>query len=188
MDFKKLLNNAENNLVNHRRILHSIPELGFEEHKTSKYIQDELNKLGIPFKTNYGKTGVVGVIKGGLGEGRSIMIRADIDGLPLTEETELDFASKNGAMHACGHDGHISILLETARILQSLKDSIKGEIILCFQPAEEIVQGALAMIDDGLFEDYHPERVLGLHIWNQLPSGFVGVNDSAVFASADEVS
>ena len=119
MDFKKLLNNAENNLVNHRRILHSIPELGFEEHKTSKYIQDELNKLGIPFKTNYGKTGVVGLIKGGLGEGRSIMIRADIDGLPLTEETGLDFASKNGAMHACGHDGHISILLETARILQS---------------------------------------------------------------------
>ncbi len=188
MDFKKLLNNAENNLVNHRRILHSIPELGFEEHKTSKYIQDELNKLGIPFKTNYGKTGVVGLIKGGLGEGRSIMIRADIDGLPLTEETGLDFASKNGAMHACGHDGHISILLETARILQSLKDSIKGEIILCFQPAEEIVQGALAMIDDGLFEDYHPERVLGLHIWNQLPSGFVGVNDSAGFASADAFS
>ncbi len=165
-----------------------MPELGFQEEKTSQYIQDELTKLGIPISTKYGKTGVVGVIKGGLGEGRSIMIRADIDGLPITEETGLDFASKNGAMHACGHDGHISILLETARLLQSLKDSIKGEIILCFQPAEEIVQGALAMIDDGLFEDYHPERVLGLHIWNQLPSGFVGVNDSAVFASADAFS
>ena len=188
MDFKKLLSDSDSNLISHRRNLHAMPELGFEETKTSKYIQDELTKLGISIKTNYGKTGVVGVIKGGLGEGRSIMIRADIDGLPLTEETELDFASKNGAMHACGHDGHISILLETARILQSLKDSIKGEIILCFQPAEEIVQGALAMIDDGLFEDYHPERVLGLHIWNQLPSGFVGVNDSAVFASADAFS
>ncbi len=177
MDIKKLLSESNTNLVNHRRVLHSMPELGFEENKTSQYIQDELKKLGIPIDTKYGKTGVVGTIKGGLGEGRSIMIRADIDGLPITEETELDFASKNGCMHACGHDGHISILLETARILQSVKDSIKGEIILCFQPAEEIVQGALAMIDDGLFDDYHPERVLGLHIWNQLPSGFVGVND-----------
>ena len=157
MDFKKLLSNTDNNLITHRRILHSIPELGFEEYKTSQYIQDELEKLGIPFKTDYGKTGVVGIIKGGLGGGRSIMIRADIDGLPLTEETGLDFASKNGAMHACGHDGHVSILLETARILNSLKDSFKGEIILCFQPAEEIVQGALAMINDGLFDDYHPE-------------------------------
>ena len=188
MDIKKLLSESNTNLVNHRRVLHSMPELGFEENKTSQYIQDELKKLGIPIDTKYGKTGVVGTIKGGLGEGRSIMIRADIDGLPITEETELDFASKNGCMHACGHDGHISILLETARILQSVKDSIKGEIILCFQPAEEIVQGALAMIDDGLFDDYHPERVLGLHIWNQLPSGFVGVNDSAVFASADAFS
>ena len=156
MDFKKLLSESNKNLVMHRRKLHAMPELGFKETKTSKYIQDQLTKIGISISTKYGKTGVVGVIKGGLGAGRSIMIRADIDGLPLTEETELDFTSKNGAMHACGHDGHISILLETARILQSLKDSIRGEIILCFQPAEEIVQGALAMIDDGLFEDYHP--------------------------------
>jgi amidohydrolase len=185
MDFKKLLNESDKNLVNHRRKLHAMPELGFEENKTSDYIQNELKKLGIPFKTGYGKTGIIGVITGGLGEGRSMMIRADIDGLPLDEETDLEFASKNGCMHACGHDGHISILLETARVLQSLKDSFKGEVLLCFQPAEEIVQGALAMIDDGLLKDYHPDRVIGLHIWNQLPSGYVGVNDSVVFASAD---
>jgi amidohydrolase len=185
MDFKKLLNESDKNLVNHRRKLHAMPELGFEENKTSDYIQNELKKLGIPFKTGYGKTGIIGVITGGLGEGRSMMIRADIDGLPLDEETDLEFASKNGCMHACGHDGHISILLETARVLQSLKDSFKGEVLLCFQPAEEIVQGALAMIDDGLLKDYHPDRVIGLHIWNQLPSGYVGVNDSVVFASSD---
>jgi amidohydrolase len=188
MDFKKLLNESDKNLVNHRRKLHAMPELGFEENKTSDYIQNELKKLGIPFKTGYGKTGIIGVITGGLGEGRSMMIRADIDGLPLDEETDLEFASKNGCMHACGHDGHISILLETARVLQSLKDSFKGEVLLCFQPAEEIVQGALAMIDDGLLKDYHPDRVIGLHIWNQLPSGYVGVNDSVVFASADAFS
>jgi len=188
MDFKKLLNESDKNLVNHRRKLHAMPELGFQENKTSEYIQNELKKLGIPFKAGYGKTGIIGVITGGLGEGRSMMIRADIDGLPLDEETDLEFASKNGSMHACGHDGHISILLETARILQSLKDSFKGEVLLCFQPAEEIVQGALAMIDDGLLKDYHPDRVIGLHIWNQLPSGYVGVNDSVVFASADAFS
>ena len=188
MDFKNLLNESNDNLVKHRRNLHSIPEIGFEEESTSKYIQNELKKLNIPYKAGYGKTGVVGVIKGGLGEGRSIMIRADIDGLPLTEETQLDFASKNGCMHACGHDGHISILLETARIIESLKDTFKGEVILCFQPAEEIVQGAMAMINDGLFDDYKPERVIGLHIWNQLKSGFIGVNDTVVFASADAFS
>ena len=97
MDFKKLLTESNSNLSAHRRKLHSMPELGFQEEKTSQYIQDELTKLGIPISTKYGKTGVVGVIKGGLGEGRSIMIRADIDGLPITEETGLDFASKNGA-------------------------------------------------------------------------------------------
>ena len=188
MDFKNLLNESNDNLVKHRRNLHSIPEIGFEEESTSKYIQNELKKLNIPYKAGYGKTGVVGVIKGGLGEGRSIMIRADIDGLPLTEETQLDFASQNGCMHACGHDGHISILLETARIIESLKDTFKGEVILCFQPAEEIVQGAMAMINDGLFDDYKPERVIGLHIWNQLKSGFIGVNDTVVFASADAFS
>ena len=188
MDFKNLLNESNDNLIKHRRNLHSIPEIGFEEESTSKYIQNELKKLNIPYKAGYGKTGVVGVIKGGLGEGRSIMIRADIDGLPLTEETQLDFASKNGCMHACGHDGHISILLETARIIESLKETFKGEVILCFQPAEEIVQGAMAMINDGLFDDYKPERVIGLHIWNQLESGFVGVNDTVVFASADAFS
>jgi amidohydrolase len=188
MDFKNLLNESNDNLVKHRRNLHSIPEIGFEEESTSKYIQNELKKLNIPYKAGYGKTGVVGVIKGGLGEGRSIMIRADIDGLPLTEETQLDFASKNGCMHACGHDGHISILLETAKIIESLKDTFKGEVILCFQPAEEIVQGAMAMINDGLFDDYKPERVIGLHIWNQLKSGFIGVNDTVVFASADAFS
>ncbi len=188
MGFNNLLNESNDNLVKHRRNLHSIPEIGFEEENTSKYIQNELKKLNIPYKAGYGKTGVVGVIKGGLGEGRSIMIRADIDGLPLTEETQLDFASKNGCMHACGHDGHISILLETARIIESLKDTFKGEVILCFQPAEEIVQGAMAMINDGLFDDYKPERVIGLHIWNQLESGFIGVNDTVVFASADAFS
>ena len=105
MDFKNLLNESNDNLIKHRRNLHSIPEIGFEEENTSKYIQNELKKLNIPYKAGYGKTGVVGIIKGGLGKGRSIMIRADIDGLPLTEETQLDFASKNGCMHACGK-GH----------------------------------------------------------------------------------
>ncbi len=171
-------------LVALRRQLHATPELAFKEAATAKIIADRLTAVGIAVKTAVGRTGVVGVLDSGL-PGPTLMVRADIDGLPITEHTGLPFASTNGAMHACGHDGHIAAAIGTAEILAGLKSNIKGRVVFAFQPAEEIVSGALAMEADGLFVTTKPDRVIGLHIWNQLPTGTVGVNRGTVFASAD---
>ena len=156
-------------IIKTRRQFHAIPELGFEENETSKAIADRLITAGLEVETGIGKTGLVGVLKGAK-PGRTLMIRADIDGLPITELTGLDFASTNGHMHACGHDGHITMAITAAEILSEMKDQLAGTVIFVFQPAEEVVMGALAMIDDGLFDRYPADRVLGTHLWNQIPT------------------
>ncbi len=168
-----------------RRFFHGIPELGFEENDTAKAIADRLTTAGLEVETGIGKTGLVGVLKG-TKSGPTLMIRADIDGLPVDELTGLEFASTNGRMHACGHDGHITMAVTAAEILAGIKDQLAGTLIFVFQPAEEIVMGALAMIDDGLFEKYPADRVVGTHLWNQIPTGVIGVNRATVFASADQ--
>ncbi|GIT19871.1 MAG: hypothetical protein CM1200mP39_26770 [Dehalococcoidia bacterium] len=119
---------------------------------------------------NLGKNGLVGVLKGGQTWPHSDD-STDIDGLPITELTGLDFASTNGHMHACGHDGHITMAITPGEILSEMKDQLAGTVIFVFQPAEEVVMGALAMIDDGLFDRYPADRVLGTHLWNQIPKG-----------------
>ena len=172
-------------IVETRRFFHGIPELGFEEKITAKAISERLKNAGLKVETGIGKTGLVGVLEGSK-PGPRLMIRADIDGLPVDEMTGLDFASVNGRMHACGHDGHITMAVITAEILSGLKAQLAGTIIFVFQPAEEIVMGALAMIKDGLFEKYPADRVIGTHLWNQIPTGTIGVNQSTVFASADQ--
>ena len=172
-------------IIKTRRQFHAIPELGFEENDTAAAIADRLKAAGLEVETGIGKTGLVGVLKGAK-SGRTLMIRADIDGLPVTELTGLDFASTNGRMHACGHDGHITMAITAAEILSGIKDQLAGTVIFVFQPAEEVVMGALAMIDDGLFEKYPADRVIGTHLWNQIPTGVIGVNRSTVFASADQ--
>jgi len=168
-----------------RRQFHVIPELGFEENETAKAIAERLFAAGLEVETGIGKTGLVGVLKGAK-PGPALMIRADIDGLPVDELTGLEFASTNGRMHACGHDGHITMAVTAAEILADLKDQLAGTLIFVFQPAEEVVMGALAMIDDGLFEKYPADRVIGTHLWNQIPTGTIGVNRATVFASADQ--
>jgi amidohydrolase len=169
-----------------RRKLHAMPELGFQETATAAYIADRLAAAGLELHQGIGKTGVVGVLRGS-GDGPQLMIRADIDGLPVIEQTGLEFASKNGNMHACGHDGHITMALNTAEILSGMKGNLKGTVVFAFQPAEEIVSGAIAMDKDGLFDRWKSDRVIGTHLWNQLPTGFVGVNRGTVFASADAI-
>ena len=169
-----------------RRQLHAMPELGFEETATAGYIAERLTAAGLEVHTGIGKTGVVGILRGA-GDGPQLMIRADIDGLPVIERTGLEFAAKNGNMHACGHDGHITMALNAAEILSEMQDSLKGSVVFAFQPAEEIVSGALAMDEDGLFDRWKSDRVIGTHLWNQLPTGFVGVNRGTVFASADAI-
>ena len=172
-------------IIETRRYFHGIPELGFEENETAKAIADRLTTAGLEVETGIGKTGLVGVLRGGK-EGPTLMIRADIDGLPVDELTGLEFASTNGLMHACGHDGHITMAVVAAEILAGIREQLAGTLIFVFQPAEEVVQGALAMIDDGLFEKYPADRVIGTHLWNQIPTGIIGVNRATVFASADQ--
>jgi len=172
-------------IIETRRFFHGIPELGFEENKTGQAIADRLTAAGLAVETGIGKTGLVAVLEGAK-PGPRLMIRADIDGLPVDELTGLDFASTNGRMHACGHDGHITMTLTAAEILAGIKDQLAGTLIFVFQPAEEVVMGALAMIDDGLFEKYPADRVIGTHLWNQIPTGTIGVNRATVFASADQ--
>ena len=172
-------------IIETRRFFHGIPELGFEENETGKAIADRLTAAGLAVETGIGKTGLVAVLEGAK-PGPRLMIRADIDGLPVDELTGLDFASTNGRMHACGHDGHITMAVTAAEILAAMKDQLAGTLIFVFQPAEEVVMGALAMIDDGLFEKYPADRVIGTHLWNQIPTGTIGVNRATVFASADQ--
>ncbi|MCH7971963.1 MAG: amidohydrolase [Chloroflexi bacterium] len=168
-----------------RRLFHTFPELGFQENETARAIAERLKAAGLEVETGIGQTGVVGVLKGAR-DGPTLMIRADIDGLPVDELTGLEFASTNGRMHACGHDGHITMALTAAEILTGLKDRLAGTVVFAFQPAEEVVQGALAMIGDGLFDRYPADRVIGTHLWNQIPTGIIGVNRATVFASADQ--
>lgn len=172
-------------IIETRRFFHGIPELGFEENETGQAIADRLTAAGLTVERGIGKTGLVAVLEGAKA-GPRLMIRADIDGLPVDELTGLDFASTNGRMHACGHDGHITMTLTAAEILAGIKDQLAGTLIFVFQPAEEVVMGALAMIDDGLFEKYPADRVIGTHLWNQIPTGTIGVNRATVFASADQ--
>ena len=180
----KTLDSKSNEIIDLRRQFHATPELGFKESKTGRIISEYLMNLGLTVETGIGSTGIVGVLD--TGPGPTLMIRADIDGLPIQENTELPFASKNGRMHACGHDGHITMALFAAKILAQLVDQISGKIVFVFQPAEEIVSGAKRMIDDGLLIKWPADRVIGTHLWNQLPTGMIGVNPGTVFASADQ--
>ena len=158
-----------------RRDIHAYPELMFEEVRTAKVIAEQLKAWGIEVHTGLGKTGVVGVIKGKLGTGKSIGLRADIDALPLAEHNVFSHASKNqGRMHACGHDGHTAMLLGAAKYLINHRE-FKGTVNLVFQPAEEGGGGAREMMRDGLFEKFPCDAVFGLHNWPGMPEGHFGI-------------
>ena len=167
-----------------RRFLHACPEQGFEEKETSAFIADRLRNAGLEVHEGLGTTGIVARLEGG-NPGRTLAIRADIDALPIDELTGLEFASTNGRMHACGHDGHITMALTAAEILAANRDRIAGDVSFIFQPSEEIAKGALAMIADGAMEIVDADAVIGTHLWNQMPMGYVGVNQATVFAAAD---
>ena len=174
-------------LVEIRRHLHKHPELSFEEFETSKFIQNTLTQLDIPFEV-VSNTGVVALIKGGI-EGRVIALRADMDALPIVETNEVDYASKNiGVMHACGHDVHTASLLGVATILKKLAPQLRGTIKLIFQLGEEkLPGGASFMIRDGALENPKPEAILGQHVYPELEAGKVGFRPGKYMASADEV-
>jgi len=167
-----------------RRDLHAHPELGFEEVRTSGIVADLLQGWGIETHRHVGKTGVVGVIKG-KGPGRSIGLRADMDALPIQEQTNLPYASCNsGVMHACGHDGHTTMLLGAARYLAQTRN-FDGRVIVIFQPAEEGLGGARAMLDDGLFDRFACDEIYGLHNRPGAAQNHVGIKPGTAMAGAD---
>ena len=166
-----------------RKHIHSQPELGFKEFKTSSFIVDKLKSFGIEVHQGLGGTGVVGILKNG--SGPAIGIRADIDALPIKEQNDIEHKSTHeNCMHACGHDGHTSVLLGTAKYLSQHKN-FSGTIYFIFQPAEEVLGGAKAMIDDGLFDKFSMDAVYGLHNWPGLPVGEIAVNNGPMMASFD---
>ena len=172
-------------LVALRKTLHQHPELAFEEHETAKAVGAFLGKLKIPFKSGIGKTGIVAVLEGAK-PGRTIGIRADMDALPIHEQTGLAFASKvPGKMHACGHDVHTVIALGVAAALSEMRGELKGRVKFIFQPAEETLSGARAMIADGALDDPKVDLILGYHNWPAVVAGKVGYNAGAVMAAAD---
>ena len=172
-------------VVEWRRHFHMYPEVSGKEVETSKYIQKELSAMGIPFETGFFQNAVLGVIDGGK-PGKTIALRADMDALPVTEQTGLPFASKNeGVMHACGHDSHMAILLGSAAVLMKLKDHIAGRVKLVFQPAEEeaAIGGGRNFVASGKLDDV--SEIYGLHVWPELPVGVVGLKPGNLMAASD---
>lgn len=169
-----------------RRTLHQWPELGFQEERTAALVSDSLHTLGLEVKTGIARTGVVGILRGTQG-GKTVLLRADMDGLPVTEASGAAYSSQNtGVMHACGHDGHTAILLTAARVLASQRDRIQGTVKFAFQPAEELPPGgAKGMIAEGVLENPRVDAVFGLHLWNGLPVGKIGVEGGPIMASVD---
>lgn len=174
-------------LAEWRRDLHKHPELGYQEARTQSVIEQKLAAWGFDaVDSGLGKTGVVGVLHGRNGPGEAIMLRADMDALPIHEETGLPHASVNeGKMHACGHDGHMTMLLGAAKHLSETRN-FDGTVYFCFQPAEEGGAGAKAMIDDGLFEKFPARSVYGMHNVPGIPVGQFAVMPGPVMAAADE--
>ncbi|MGM0421283.1 MAG: M20 metallopeptidase family protein [Bacillota bacterium] len=170
-------------MISLRRDFHAHPEMGFEEERTSQIIYDYLSDLDMEVK-RIAKTGVVGVLRGSK-EGKTVMLRSDIDAVPVQEENELEFKSENpGVAHNCGHDGHMAMLLIAAKILSENKAEIPGIIKFAFQPNEEDA-GAYLMIEDGVMEDPRVDAVFGLHLWSLIDSGDVGVVDGPIMASSN---
>lgn len=168
-----------------RRDFHRHPELGFNEFRTAGVVARELNELGLEVSTGIGKTGVVALLEGAR-PGPVVLARFDMDALPILEETAAEYASQNpGVMHACGHDGHTAIGLTVARILEAHREELGGTVKFVFQPAEEGLGGAEAMLADGVLENPRPDYSLALHLWNDQPLGWLGVTPGPAMAASD---
>jgi amidohydrolase len=190
--FRQIREQAEamrEELIAIRRDIHAHPEQRFEEVRTAGIAAEHLKKLGIDVRTGVGKTGVVGVLRGGLGEGRIIGIRCDMDALPVQEQNDAPYRScVDGSMHACGHDVHTTVAIGTARVLAGMRDRFRGAVKFVFQPSEEnpcgAVCGALAMIGDGVLENPPMDAILSLHCWPELTLGQVGVGAGPAMAGS----
>lgn len=166
IDFLKEAKAIENEIIENQRYLHQNAEVGFELSKTTEYVKNKLEEFGCKVES-CGKNGLVSLI--GKGEGKTFLLRADMDALPIKEEADIDCACENGNMHACGHDFHTAMLLGAAKLLKNHENEINGTVKLMFQPAEEILSGAKNMIENGVLENPRPDGALMLHIMAGLP-------------------
>jgi len=183
MNISKYYDEAEPYIIEMRRWFHAHPEVSFKEKKTSERIKEELTSMGITFQELGPNYGIMATIEG-KGNGKTIAVRADIDALPVTEDTGLFFASQNeGVMHACGHDAHAAMLLGTAKVLSQVKSELNGTVKLVFQVAEEIGEGFEEVLNN-LETSGGVDEVIGLHIWSALPEGEILLYPGAVFAGA----
>ncbi|MBI1311133.1 amidohydrolase [bacterium] len=189
MSFQNLLDAARSHadwIVDLRRQLHRHPELMYEEVRTSQLVCDTLTDLGIPFQRGIAETGVVATI--GTGESPCIALRADMDALPIQEQTDVPFCSEvDGKMHACGHDCHTAMLLGAAKLLSEQRSELRGTVKLLFQPAEEGGAGGKRMREAGVLDSPHVECIFGLHVWPQLPTGTIGSRPGTFLAAAGEI-
>jgi amidohydrolase len=183
-DFHAQARALSETLITRRRDFHQHPEIAFEEVRTAGIVARTLGELGLEVRTGVGKTGVVALLEGAH-PGPTVLVRADMDALPIQEENTFEYASRSPSrMHACGHDGHTSIVLGVAEMLSAHRESLAGRVKFVFQPAEEVGRGAQAMIDDGALDDPRPDVSFGLHLWNSLPYGTLGIADGSVMAGA----
>jgi len=167
-----------------RRFLHQYPELSKQEERTAQFIQKRLNELGFVVEEKIAGTGLVGRYDTGK-PGKSFLLRFDMDALPIQEENNFPYRSKNdGVMHACGHDGHMAIGLAIARIISEHADEFSGIYHLLFQPAEEIGYGAKAMVEEGVLDRIKPDAVLGAHLWNEKPFGWLAIKPGPLMAGS----
>jgi amidohydrolase len=187
MTLEQLVKSVEDEVIEMRRHLHQLPELSGEEFETSSFVQHQLSEAGIPFKTGYAKTGVLGIIRGDK-TGGTVALRADMDALPIQEESDLAYKSKaEGIMHACGHDAHTAMLIAAGKVLNQIKSELSGTVLLVFQPSEENAPagGSQLMMEDGVFDEYRPDVIFGQHVWPDLPAGEAGVLEREIMGASD---
>lgn len=183
-DFQREAEALFDDLVRVRRDLHRHPELGFEERRTSALVAETLGRLGYQVQAGIGQTGVIGILEGEA-SGPTVLLRFDMDALPVAEESETDYVSTNpGVMHACGHDGHVAMGLGVAQILAGHQSRLAGRLKLLFQPAEEGLGGALAVMADGALEAPRPDVALAMHLWNEIPLGQVRATAGPTMAAS----
>jgi len=173
-------------MIEIRRDLHAHPETAFEEVRTAGVVAERLKQLGLDVRTGVGRTGVLATVTGAHA-GKTVLLRADMDALPIHEENDVPYRSQNdGKMHACGHDCHTAILLGISKRLVEERGALTGQVKLCFQPAEEQGGGAIEMIEDGALEGPSPDAVFGLHVWQDLDLGKIGITPGPFMAAVDE--
>ena len=174
-------------IIAQRRDFHRHPELGFQEHRTAGIVVDALDRLGLKIRTGVAKTGVIALLNG-VRPGPTILLRFDMDALPIQEETGAPYASEfDGVMHACGHDGHTAIGMAVAKLLHGHRQELPGKVKFVFQPAEEGLNGAERMVEEGVLLDPTPDYTLAMHLWNGKPVGWIGITPGPALAGSERL-